>query len=403
MKSIRILSVAAAAVLALSACGGADKPTATRTTPALTGEPIIFGVQQDSHGPAAAYSPIAAKTIKHAADQINEQGGLLGRPVKVIVEEDESDPTKAPSVARKLIDGGAHVLFTTTSSAAIVQTKAVAQQAKKPNMAALALTPSLVSPPDHDYMYTLANPLADWTQVYCGAFKAKGYQKLAVLSDASVTIQGLQKVLMPEFAKCINVVANESAPVDTADLNAQVAKIKAADPDVVLVDSVGGNFEVLAQTTLSQQLPKVQRFSVASIGNQPDTWKLAQPGAFKGMVFMGSLDTANNDRTKQLQKFLAERNGEKYQMTAYDAQAWDSVQMVKRAIQKSNSTDGEKINQALQSGEPLPSSFGGANFQLTFTSSKHLGSNGLCGLVLTEFGSNNKPEGPWAGYQPPCK
>ena len=59
----------------------------------------------------------------------------------------------------------------------------------------------------------------------------------------------------------------------------------------MMVTSLGGAFEVLAQNTLASQLKPRSRFSLASIGNQPDSWKLANPGALNGFVFMGSINS----------------------------------------------------------------------------------------------------------------
>ena len=122
MKRINGVVVGAVvAGLALSACsstGTADKATeGTKSpTPSLTGEPILWGLDEDSTGPGASYSTIAGKTIRDAVDEINEKGGILGRPVKLVIGNDESDPTKAPSVVRKLIDDGATALFTVTAT-----------------------------------------------------------------------------------------------------------------------------------------------------------------------------------------------------------------------------------------------------------------------------------------------
>jgi branched-chain amino acid transport system substrate-binding protein len=200
----------------------------------------------------------------------------------------------------------------------------------------------------------------------------------------------------------MDLVADETAAVDAADVNAQIAKVKKADPDLVLVSSVGGNFEVLVQNTLAQQLPDVQRFSLASIGNQPDIWKLANPGSLEDLVFMGSIDH-DNPRTADLEKKLREwRGDDDYSVTAYDAQAYDSIQILKQAIEEAGSTDGPAVLEALQGISGYQASFGAENFGISFTQDKHTGADGLCGLVLTHFGADNKPDGAWDQYQPEC-
>ncbi len=366
-----------------------------------TGDPIIIGMDEDSTGPGASYSTIAGQTVRDAIDQVNAEGGILGRPVQLVVENDESDPTKTPSVLRKLLDAGSVALILQSSGAAIAQAKPVVEEAGVISIAPTSISQSVGLPPDNTYTYTLANPLSDFVKVYCGAFDAKGFKTLGVLSDGSVTIDAVNQLLLPGLGDCIKIVAEEKAPVDAADLSAQVARIKEANPDTVLVSSVGGNFEVLAQNTLAQQMPDTQRFSLASIGNQPSSWKLANPGALDGLVYMGSL-SSDNPQTAKLQEFLNSARGGDYSVTAYDAQGYDTVQLIKMAIEKAGSTDKAKVSEAMNSITGYLASFGQPGFELSYNADKHLGADGLCGLVLTQFGPDNTPTGPWADYQAPC-
>ncbi|MBS4751944.1 ABC transporter substrate-binding protein [Nocardioides sp. zg-ZUI104] len=396
------LATALVACLAFAACGEDDGGAAPDRNKDLTGEPIVIGLDEDSTGPGASYSTIAGKTIRNAVERLNAEDGILGRPVELVIENDESDPTKAPSVIRKLLDQKANALILVTASAAVNQAKPVIQKAGIPAIAPIAISQTFAEPPDSDYAYSLANVLSDFVKVYCGAAESEGYKTLAILSDDTPTIEGVNGLLKPGLEECFEIVADEVAPEDTADVNAQVAKIQKAKPDAILVSSVGGNFEVLAHNTLAQQLPDTQRFSLASIGNQPDIWKLANPAALKGLVFMGSIDH-ENPKTADLEKTLRERRGEDdYSVTAYDAQAWDAVMLLKQAIEAAGSTDGAAIQKALNEISGYEASFGQTGFTLTFAPDKHLGADGLCGLVLTEFGDDNKPSGAWGAYQPPC-
>lgn len=393
------------AAVMLAACGGGGNTEPQKgETPKLEGEPIVFAINEDSTGPGASYSPIAGKTVRDAVDEINENGGILGRPVKVIVGNDESDPTKAPTVTRKLIDEGADVLFTLTGTAALVQGKPVIEQEGLVTVASIATAQTAVEPPDNTYMYALANSTADWAKAYCGAFEEKGWKKVGVLADSSPTIEGLNKLIFAGLEKeCgAEIIAYEKAPVDSADVTAQVTKVKNANPDVVLVTSVGGNIEILFHNSAAQVMPDKVRFSLASVGNQPDAWKTANPGALEGVIFMGSLDM-EKDTTQELQEMLRKRRGEPdYQLTAYDAQAYDSVYMVKDAIERAGTTDGEKLKAAMDQTKMDKAHFGQKNATVSWAADKKLGADGLCGLVLTEFGPDNHPAGPWAEYQPPC-
>ena len=393
---------AALAVLVLAAAGCGNKASNEPTTGTATGTPIVIGMDEDSTGPGAAYSVIAGKTIRLAIQDINDKGGVLGHPLKLVVENDESDPTKVPAVLQKLSSQGAKALFLQSGSAAIIQAKATLTQLGLPAIAPTGVTSTLVAPPNNELIYMLANTTNDWAEVYCGAFKAANISKIGVLTDDTTTIAALDKALFGAMS-CVQFIATEKGAGNASDLSAQVARLKNAKPDAVLVTSVGGQFEVLAQNTLASQMSGVPRFSLASIGNQPSSWKLANPSALNGLIFMGSINS-QNPRTQTLTDFLKKKNGSDYEIVAYDAQAWDSVQLLKEAIEKAGGADDpKKLNAAIQGITGYKASFGQGNFTLSFSASKLLGADGLCGLSLIEFGSDNKPKGPWATFQPPCK
>lgn len=369
---------------------------------APSGDPIIFAMDVDSTGPGASYSVPSRDTMLDAIDEINESGGILGRPIETIIENDESDPTRTPATVRKLIEDGADVLLMQTGGSAVDQATSVIQEAGIPTIAPTSLTTSIAEPPDADYTYILANPIGDFVDIYCAAWDTAGIERLAVLSDASPTISGLNELLLPGLGECVEIVAEEEAALDANDLTAQVARIGDSDADAVLLSSVGGGFEILAHNTFAQQEPDLQRFSLAAVGNQPETWDLANPGALEGLVFMSSLDPTN-ERTNELRTFLEERRDDDWEMTAYDAQAYDAIQIFALAIEEAGGPDDpEAINDAMESIEGYEAHFGQPGFTLSYGPDKHVGTDGLCGLSLIEFGADNTPEEPWDVYQPEC-
>ncbi|MER7009213.1 ABC transporter substrate-binding protein [Dactylosporangium sp. NPDC000555] len=400
--SRRSAALAGALIAALVAFAGCSKSGSdTPSTGTATGDPIIIGLDQDSTGPGASYSNISGKTIRLAIQDINDKGGVLGRPLQLVVGNDESDPTKSPAVVQKLVGQGAKLVLMQTGGAASAQAKPTLTQLGVPAIAPTSVTQTLVDAPNNEFIYMLANSTGDWAEVYCGAFQKANIKKIGVLTDDSSTIAAVNKSLF-DAMPCVQVAATEKGATAASDLSAQVARLKDANVDAVMVTSLGGAFEVLAQNALASQLAAKPRFSLASIGNQPESWKLANAGALNGVVFMGSINN-QNPRTQELTKFLKGKNGADYEVTAYDAQAWDTVHIVKLAIEKAGGADdSKKLNEAIQSISGYPASFGQASFTLSYSATKHLGADGLCGLSLIEFGADNKPKGPWATYQPPC-
>ncbi|HIW69307.1 MAG TPA: ABC transporter substrate-binding protein [Candidatus Dietzia intestinipullorum] len=396
MQRSRLRALAAAALLPVMVAGGCASVTGP------VDDHIVIGMDEDSTGPGASYSTIAGTTVRATIDRINAEGGINGREVRLAVENDESSPTNTPSIIRKLMDQGASAVILSTGSGAALQAKQVSESSEIVTIAPTALTDAVAGPPGNEYAYMVPNPLAQYADVYCGAFAATGKQRLGIVADASPAISGILSTLEPKLEECIDIVGTQTAAVDAADLTAGVSRMLAAEPDVVLVASVGGSFELLAQNTLHRLAPDLQRYSLASIGNQPEAWELADDGSLDGLVYMGSLST-DNPRTNELEQWLRTVKGPDYSLTAYDAQAYDSVMLIKRAIELAGThTDPQLLNDAMQRVQGVPASFGQEQLSLSFAPDKHIAPDFACGLVLIEFGPDNAPAGPWPGYQPEC-
>jgi branched-chain amino acid transport system substrate-binding protein len=73
---------------------------------AQEGEPILIGLQGPMTGDYAYEGQGFEKAVQLLVDQVNENGGLLGRPVELVIEDDAGDPTQSALVADRMIDAG---------------------------------------------------------------------------------------------------------------------------------------------------------------------------------------------------------------------------------------------------------------------------------------------------------
>ena len=78
-------------------------PAATLPASAQQAEPIKIGVIQPLSGPVAASGNYVRMGAEIARDWINARGGVLGRPVQLLIEDNKSDPKEAATAAEKLI------------------------------------------------------------------------------------------------------------------------------------------------------------------------------------------------------------------------------------------------------------------------------------------------------------
>src|SRR5436190_14246328 len=86
-----------AAALALPFCGAANAQ-------APSGEPIKIGFGMAQTGPLAANGKMSLVAMKIWEEDVNGKGGLLGRPVKLIYYDDQSNPGTVPGIYTKLLD-----------------------------------------------------------------------------------------------------------------------------------------------------------------------------------------------------------------------------------------------------------------------------------------------------------
>src|ERR1051326_4615679 len=85
------IALAVAALLAASASGVSAQET------------IKIGVNEPLTGAFAASGTYVANGAKIAADEINAKGGVLGKKLELVIEDNKSNPTEAAAVAEKLI------------------------------------------------------------------------------------------------------------------------------------------------------------------------------------------------------------------------------------------------------------------------------------------------------------
>lgn len=396
-KAAGWIAVATTAGLMLAGCGSDDKAAAGGE------DTIVLGMITDTSGGASSYAPYTTVGIQLAIDEINAAGGVDGKKLSLISESDGSDTTQTPTLTRRLLENGADLILMNSGSASAISGRTVCVEEKVLCVAPTNLSADIVKAPGNENIYILGPTSEGIGEAFSAGMTKAGYKKLAVIADDVPTIQGYVPALVGAITKAgIKQVAQEKIAADASDVSAQIARVKAADPDVVLVMSLGGQTEALVQNALHQQLPKVQRFSLASIGNQPTTWDLVDKGALEGLVFVGSIDSGNT-RTTEFAAKLAKVGGDHSALTAYGVQGYDSVYLVEEALTKAGGAgDKAKLNETFQQISGYQPHYGQKDFTLSYSKDKHVGSDGNCGLVLSTFGADNKPGDPWSVYQPSC-
>ncbi|EKO37364.1 MAG: ABC-type branched-chain amino acid transport system, periplasmic component, partial [Solidesulfovibrio magneticus str. Maddingley MBC34] len=203
-------------------------------TCAFAAEPVRLGAVLSVTGPASFLGEPEKNTILMEVDKINAAGGVLGRPVEVVILDDETDVNKAVLAVDRLIkkENVAAILGPTTSGNSLaVMGKAAA--AKIPLISCSAA--EKITKPVNPYIFKVAPSDRLAVARILTHAKAKGYKKLAILTVSDGFGQAGREVLKELVpAEGFELVADEVfGPKDT-DMTAQLTKIQGASPDAVI-------------------------------------------------------------------------------------------------------------------------------------------------------------------------
>ncbi|CDK00325.1 Branched chain amino acid ABC transporter substrate-binding protein [Microbacterium sp. C448] len=95
---------AALGVVAVLALGLAACSTGGETPEGQAAEPVTFGVALPQTGDQAQYGEYFEQGFELALSELNDAGGIDGRPVELVYEDTQADPAQAPAVAQKFVD-----------------------------------------------------------------------------------------------------------------------------------------------------------------------------------------------------------------------------------------------------------------------------------------------------------
>lgn len=112
-RQITIVLASVAAALALAACGSSSNSSSSGGggEASTSEDPIVIGAAIGKTGLLKAYDVPGLTAAQIAVDEVNEEGGILGRPVKIISSDTGSDPQRGPAAAQEVIDQGATWTF----------------------------------------------------------------------------------------------------------------------------------------------------------------------------------------------------------------------------------------------------------------------------------------------------
>ncbi|MEI6562515.1 MAG: ABC transporter substrate-binding protein [Verrucomicrobiota bacterium] len=305
---------------------------------------IKIGVYASLTGGQASYGISQNNAIQLGAEEINAAGGVLGKPIKLIVEDDRSTPGESATIVRKLIANDKVVaILGEFASSRSLEGGPICQENKIPMISPGSTNPKVTE--IGDYIFRTCFMDSFQGTVMAKFALAKGYKSAAVLTDEK---QAYSKGLAQYFREVFTqnggqIVKEQSYSSGDKDFRAQLTSLKSAKPDVVFLPGYYNEVALIARQ--ARQFGLKAPF-LGGDGWEGDSLLKVAGNALDGCYFSSHFSADNQDPTVQgfIQKYKA-----KYGL-APDCQAalgYDTVRLVAQAIQRAGSTDSAAIRDAV--------------------------------------------------------
>jgi branched-chain amino acid transport system substrate-binding protein len=370
------------ALLAVFAAGCGSKATTTTsagtgttgsgtTAAAPTGEAIVIGAIVSATGPNSALGLQERNVLQMMETSINAAGGVLGRPLKLVIEDDTSDAQAAVTAANKLIDQDKAVaLIAATGSASTVAVKAITATKGLPQMA-MAAANEITDKAPMDWIWRTPQKdsmaAARALTYISGTLKLK---KIAVLHDENAFgTSGATEIANTASKYGLEIVATESYKTADTDLTAQLTKIKGANPEAIVVWGTNPGPALAAKNMkqLGMTIPYIGSHGIANA-----TFIKLAGDAAEGVVFpAGKLlvpasitDAAQKKVTDDfIAAYKAAYNGDS--PNTFAGYAFEAVDLLVNAIKTAGKTDPAAIQAALNGTQGFVGPDGVYNYSAT--------------------------------------
>jgi branched-chain amino acid transport system substrate-binding protein len=325
--------------LALAGCNKSENADG-----AASSDTIVIGEYACLSGQTASFGTASHQGAQMVIDDANAHGGILGKKIKLITEDDQSKPGEAATAVRKLISRD-HVvaLIGEMVSSRSLEAGPIAQQSKIP-MVSGSTNPNVTKIGNYVFRVCFIDSFQG-TVMAKFALNSLNKTRVAVLTDVRQDYSvSLAQFFKEYFTKNGGtVVAEQSYSSGDQDFKAQLTSIKAANPEAIFVPGYYNEVGLIALQAreLGITVPLMG-------GDGWDSPALTQIGgaALEGNFFTNHFST--EDQSPIIQDFIREFNKRfNRDPDGMAALGYDAAKVLLDAMVRSGSTEPAKVRDAL--------------------------------------------------------
>lgn len=310
-----------------------------------TGDTIKVGVYGDLTGQTSSFGQSTKNGIELAVEEINKGGGINGKQIQLVIEDDQGRPEQAKTVVSKLInqDKVVAVLGEVASTNSLAAAP-VAQEAKIPMITPSSTNPKVTEVGDYISRVCFIDPFQGSTMAKFAATTLKA-KTAAILGDVNSDYsKGLTQFFEEEFTKQGGkVLAKEAYTQTDPDFKGQLTKIRELKPDVIYVPGYYGQVGIIAKQ--ARELGMNQPLLGGDGWDSPELWKLG--GAALKDTYISNHYSADNP-APEIQNFVKAYQA-KFNVVpdSLAALAYDAAKVLADAIKRAGGTDSAKLKDAI--------------------------------------------------------
>jgi len=310
---------------------------------------IKIGVAGAHSGDLASYGLPTLQAVRLVVHNVNEQGGINGIPLELLVEDDACKPEIAANIATNLVSNGVNAVIGHTCSGPTEVALKTYLNAKVLVISPTATTPSLTQSGQYPNFYrTIASDDAQARVLVNFTLNTLNVTKIAVLHDKGEYGKGLAEyaqTFIKQSGKAA-VVLYEGITPGAVDYSAVVQKIKRSSAEAVLF----GGYHPEASKIVGQMRQKRLPIPfVSDDGIKDDTFiKVAGKDA-EGVYATGPADVSSNPITKAYREQFKKAEGR--EPGAFFDNAIAAALTLTNAMVKAGSAEPETLAKALRENE----------------------------------------------------
>jgi branched-chain amino acid transport system substrate-binding protein len=345
MRSTRIGVVAATGlVLALAACGGGGLTDSGAGDAGGEGE-IVLGMLTPLSGSSAAIGPYMKNGGQLAVNEINAAGGVLGRQLKLVTEDEACDPKTAAAGAAKLVTAGIAVSVGGYCSSATLPTLSIFNKAGIPMIIPAANSNDLVKDKLPN-VFLLNGTGAQQAQRAADFMKSEGAKAVALIDDNTSYSKDIttRTAGVLEGDASVKVVSQQSVTAGESDYSAAVTAVLRAKPDFVYWTGYYQEGGLLIKQLRAAGYDGTIMVADGSVDKQLVTIAGTEnaQGVYATMTQTPSTIPGGETWIANYKKAFDAEPG------PYSTQAYDAVRVAAEAIKNANSTKGDDVIAALE-------------------------------------------------------